>query len=183
METGSITALIESGRRLLDHTNFSTSRMDLWVVRSKRTLEDLYDDEIAYMFEHIINGSVVWSEGESQYGVYAPKIREAIAYLEALVENAEMPKSKEKPVQLAPSSQHFHVNGGNVQVGNGNTININDITVRDILNILENELTEKIPASSEKQNLLSNLKALTQNETIANIVGTTLGAFLGHLSH
>lgn len=80
-----------------------------------------------------------------------------------------------EPPRKSPGSYTLNISGGTVMLGDGNQVS--NITVRDIITELENEVA-KLPETSEKQEALKGLQVLTSNETFASVTGAALGSFL-----
>lgn len=79
--------LINSGKLLLEESNFAKPKMRIWQIQCERTLAGLYDKEIAEEFSRMIDGGAVIRPGMNLYvGIYRPRIQNAITFLESLLE-------------------------------------------------------------------------------------------------
>lgn len=167
--------LIHTGTLLLDERNFAKPKMKIWQIQCERSLAQLYDDEISKEFGHMLTGGAVIRRGMNLYlEIYRPRIQSAITFLES-IKSTEMPaKADEAVIPTGPQTMTIH--GGTVVFGDNATVN--NITVKEVLSALEKEIEVKTPDGQNKSKALSALKNVTSNETIANIVGQTLGAFL-----
>lgn len=177
-----LTALIDSGKELLTESNFNKSKMTVWQIQGKRVLASVYDEEIAREFSSLLGGGMVITRSapESYYynHTYRPRIQRAIELLESL-QATELPKQPAKPATAPATPQSISVQNGTVVFGNNNTVS--NVTVKDMLETLQNEIQATVPESEEKRGALSALKALTSNETVNTVIGQTLGAFLAHI--
>lgn len=184
--TDTLNALIEGGKQLLQEENFNSSKLKVWSLQVKRNLQSLYDDEVADDFDRTVNGGAVIHMGATAsqlyHDTYRPKIQRAVEYLESLLA-MEIPKQVPKPDKTNAASHRITVShGGNVMVGDHNTVNLNNVTMGDILTTLESEVRSKVADGPEKHGALSAIKTLTSNETFNTVVSQTLGTFLAHLA-
>ncbi len=172
------TSLIQSGKELLTEANFNKSKMKVWQIQGKRALEQAYDEEIGQEFDRIFGGGMVIRPHMNFYQEhYRPQIQRAVEFLESLL-TAELPERPAKAPAPPSSPQSIQVKGGTVIVGNNNTFT--NVTVKDMLVALEKDVEKRLPEGAEKRGALAAIKNLTTNETVAAVVGQTLGAFLTH---
>jgi hypothetical protein len=170
--------LINSGKLLLEENNFAKPRMKIWQIQCERTLVSLYDHEIAKEFGQTLSGGAVIRHGMNLYAeVYKPRIKNAVIFLESLL-TTDLPQAVASVPSANSSPQTMTISGGTVIFGDNATVN--NITVKEVLSALQKEIENKSPEGESKNKALDAVKNITSNETIANIVGQTLGAFLSH---
>jgi|GEM_PF-6392205 len=171
--------LINSGKILLEESNFAKPKMKIWQLQCERTLTSLYDEEIAKEFSRNLSGGAVIRHGMNLYReIYRPRIQNAVTFLEVLSATDLPQVTATKGSDPHSSPQTMTISGGTVIFGDNATVN--NITVREVLSALEKEIESKSPEGESKRKALNAIKSLTSNETVANIVGQTLGAFLSH---
>jgi hypothetical protein len=68
------------------------------------------------------------------------------------------------------------ISGGTVIFGDGNKIT--QVSVKELVNALSEEIEDKVPQGKEKQSILQSLKEITTNETFASVAGTVIGEIL-----
>lgn len=171
--------LIAAGEQLLNEANFNKSKLKMWQINGSRVLSSEIDDEIAKEFNKIFNkGSVIYPGMSMYQKVYKPRIVEALDLLREVATTTLPPMRVAEEPKVMPS--HISVSGGNLIIGDNAVIS--NVTVQDVITTLSKEIESKAPAGEQKQKALAALKEISKNETVANVVGQTLGAFLSHLT-
>ncbi len=70
---------------------------------------------------------------------------------------------------------------GNVTLGNGNAVNINDIPLITFFRCVEEEIKAKVSSDRARAALLSRLQEMAQDPTFAPILSTPVGQLLTRL--
>src|SRR4051812_25523268 len=70
--------LINSGKLLLDESNFAKPKMKIWQIQCRRMLASLYDDEIAKEFSKALDrGAVIFGDNATVNNITAKEVLSA----------------------------------------------------------------------------------------------------------
>lgn len=186
---------IEQGKELLDcpignqdELKEAEATRDRWHDYNRELLGVIFDNEkFAQEYERNSHQTMyVWGETSFFEDVkdFKSSVERKLKVLSSIQDRLELmpeysgiPKDSQtvEPTRKSLGSYTLNISGGTVMLGDGNQVN--NITVRDIITEIENEVT-KLPNTPEKKEAIKGLKALTSNETFASITGAALGSFL-----
>lgn len=178
--------LIQSAEEL-KNVAYDSPRVDLWKRRVKDFVKKTFGFEFLEIFEKSIRWGVVAMQGQGQ-SLHLQAMDKAIDFLESLkhepIPTSPMPENPNNQINSNKKSEHkissISISGGTVIMGDGNTLT--QISVKDLIEVLEKEIKEKVPESEERNNVLSNLYKITTNPTFASVSGSFLGEVLKKLS-
>jgi outer membrane protein OmpA-like peptidoglycan-associated protein len=154
----------------------------IFAAKAVRYIENNFGTEYAQVLSSALRMGVVRSGQQSwNQAQHTEKMQGVIDVLAQLKDEEALEPSRHSKAltEKSVSNTTYHVNGENVQFGNDNTV-IKNITITNVVEALEKEIA-KLPESKEKTKVLEGFRALTQNETFANLTGSALGVLLGNI--
>ena len=102
--------------------------------------------------------------------------------LKSAIENLQLDLIPQSEARYHPVSSVEGVSigqAGTVVLGDGNVVaHVDSITISDFMNALEGEINAKVTDESKRRGLIQTLRTLSNNPTVAQIFGQTLGQFL-----
>jgi len=184
----SLESLIDRAKTILPEPHPST-KYELWKHDVHSYVETNYGADLVKILDRTLRPSQVFKRGDNFQAMRNERVQRAIEFLEELKDrdaetdlatsNDKNMGEAKKAVQERLSSMKISVSG-NASATFGDNSPLNQIQVGEFMTALIQEV-EAMPESPEKQSLLQQLKAITENPTFAAIAGGAVGGIVQSL--